>query len=47
MAKKTKKTAKNMRNPLNGTFIEPSENDGGFAAVNTVMYGEEQDVDDL
>ncbi len=47
MKKRSGKTAKKHRNPLNGTFIEPSENDGGFAAVNTVMYGEEQDVDDL
>ncbi len=47
MRKHYEKSGKNARNPLNGTFIEPSENDGGFAADNTVMYGEEQDVDDL
>ena len=47
MIRRYEKKQKNARNPLNGTFIEPSENDGGFAAVNTVMYGEEQDVDDL
>ncbi len=47
MKKQCKKDMKKSKNPLNGTFIEPSENDGGFAAVNTVMYGEEQDVDDL
>ncbi len=47
MKRRQEKSNKNRKNPLNGTFIEPSENDGGFAAVNTVMYGEEQDVDDL
>ncbi len=47
MIKRYEKKSKNSRNPLNGTFIEPSENDGGLAADNGVMYGEEQDADDL
>lgn len=38
---------KPVREAKDGTFIDPTGNDGGFAANNTVMYGEEQDVDDL
>ncbi len=47
MKKQCNNSKKNSRNPHNGTFIEYSENDGGFAADNVVMYGEEQDADDL
>lgn len=33
--------------PNDGTFIEDTDPDDGFASINTVRYGEEVDVDDF